>query len=185
MQLKNTSSSYGMLAILLHWLSAVGVIFLFCLGLWMDSLDYYHEYYRVAPHIHKSVGVLLISLVVFRFVWRQFNTQPKALASHKPWEVVLARLVHYIFYAMLLCMFISGYLITTAEGGGLDVFNWFTLPSTITGIANLEDIAGEIHELLAFTLIGLVVLHMLAALKHHFIDKDSTLKRMIFTGEKK
>lgn len=185
MQLKNTSSSYGMLAILLHWLTALGVIFLFCLGLWMDGLDYYHEYYRIAPHIHKSVGVLLICLVLFRFVWRQFNTQPKPLVTHKSWEVILARLVHYIFYLMLLCMLVSGYLITTAEGKGLDVFTWFTLPATVTGIANLEDIAGEIHELLAFTLIGLVSLHSLAALKHHFIDKDSTLKRMIFTGEKK
>lgn len=183
MRIKNSSSRYGLLAILLHWLTALGVIGLFALGLWMDDLDYYDRYYRLAPHIHKSIGVLLISLVIFRFIWRQLNTQPQPLLGHKKWEVLSAKTLHYIFYAILVCMFFSGYLITTAEGDSLDVFNWFSLPSLIDGIPNLEDYAGEIHEVLAFTLIGLVLLHGLAALKHHFIDKDSTLTRMIFPGE--
>lgn len=160
----------------------MGVIGLFALGLWMDSLDYYDKFYREAPHIHKSVGVLLIVLVAFRFIWRQISVQPQPLSTHKRWEVVLAKIVHYVFYFILLCMLISGYLITTAEGDSLEVFNWFSLPSVIDTIPNLEDYAGEIHETLAFTLIGLVIVHALAALKHHFLDKDSTLKRMIFPG---
>lgn len=183
MQIKNTAAGYGLVAIVLHWVIAIGVISLFALGLWMDDLGYYDKYYREAPHIHKSLGVLLISLVVLRFIWRQINTQPKALPTHKTWEHVLAKLVHYIFYFILLCMLVSGYLITTADGSSLEVFNWFALPSLISTVPNLEDYAGEIHELLAFTLIGLAILHALAALKHHFLDKDSTLKRMIFPGK--
>lgn len=173
------------MSIILHWVIAVGVIGLFTLGLWMVDLGYYDEYYRIAPHIHKSIGVLLVTLVVLRFIWRLLNVQPVPLASHKRWEVVLARAVHYVFYLILLCMLISGYLITTAEGESLKVFNWFSLPSLVSSVDNLEDYAGDIHEVLAFTLIGLVILHALAALKHHFIDKDSTLKRMIFPGEDK
>lgn len=182
MLIKNSASRYGLLAIVLHWVIALGVIGLFVLGLWMDGLDYYDKYYREAPHIHKSIGVLLISLVILRFIWRQINIQPAALPTHKTWEVVLAKVVHYVFYFILLCMLVSGYLITTAGGDSLDVFNWFSLPSLIDSVPNLEDYAGEVHEILAFTLIGLVILHALAALKHHFLDKDSTLKRMLFPG---
>ncbi len=185
MGIKNTENSYGGVAILFHWLAACGVIFLFSLGLWMDGLGYYDKYYRAAPHLHKSIGVLLVLLFVIRFIWRVINIQPRALASHKPWEVTIAKTVHYIFYLLIIGMFISGYLITTAEGAALEVFSWFSLPASITGIANLEDMAGEVHEFLAYTLILLVVLHMLAALKHHFLDKDSTLIRMLKTGDHK
>ena len=185
MQVKNSLTSYGVVAIVLHWLTAVGVIGLFSLGLWMDGLDYYHEYYRTAPHIHKSVGVLLISLVILRFIWRQLNTKPEPLRSHDKWEIILAKIVHYVFYVLLLCMFISGYLITTAEGDSLAVFNWFSLPSLISSIPNLEDDAGKVHEIVAYSLIGLAILHVLGAFKHHFIDKDLTLIRMITPGENK
>ncbi len=183
MRLKNTEKNYGLLAILFHWITAIGVFFLFGLGLWMTSLDYYHPDYRTAPHLHKSLGVLLIGLVIMRLLWRVMNPSPQALTTHKTWEALVAKIVHAVLYILLISLFISGYLITTAEGDSLDVFSWFSLPSLIDGIKNLEDLAGEIHEWIAFTLIALVVLHALAALKHHFLDKDSTLKRMFSTGE--
>ena len=176
---KNTENTYGLLAIVLHWVTAVGVIFLFSLGLWMDGLDYYDEYYRLAPHIHKSIGVLLISLVFFRLIWRLANKQPSSLPSHKNWEKISAKVTHGAFYALLICMLFSGYLITTAKGDSLWVFNWFALPATISGIANLEDYAGSIHKWIAYSLIGLALVHAAAALKHHFFDKDTTLLRML------
>jgi cytochrome b561 len=77
---------------------------------------------------------------------------------------------------------LSGYLISTADGRAVEVFGWFSIPATLSGLENQEDIAGEIHEWLAFTLIGLVMLHALAATKHHFINRDATLKRMLGTG---
>ena len=82
-------------------------------------------------------------------------------------------------YGILFLMLPTGYLITTAKGQGLDVFNWISIPSLLNNIDNLENIAGDIHEILAFTLISIAGVHALAALKHHFIDKDSTLKRML------
>ena len=75
---------------------------------------------------------------------------------------------------------LSGYLISTADGRAIEVFSWFEVPATLSDIDGQEDIAGDIHEILAWTLIVLVALHALAALKHHFIDKDTTLKRMTF-----
>ena len=74
---------------------------------------------------------------------------------------------------------ITGYLISTADGRALEVFNWFSIPATISGIEHQEDIAGDIHEILAFSLIAIVVLHAAGAIKHHVIDKDNTLKRML------
>lgn len=75
-------------------------------------------------------------------------------------------------------MFITGYLIVTAGGRGLDVFDWFVIPSVLEQ-DGLEDIAGEVHEIIAFIIIGLAAFHALGALKHHFIDKDETLRRML------
>ncbi len=177
--LKNTSTAYGFVAILFHWLTAVAVVGLFALGLWMVDLTYYHRWYNTAPDLHRSIGVVLTALILLRLLWRFANPRPQMLSSHRPWEQKLAHAVHILFYVLLLSMFVSGYLITTAKGQGLPVFDLFSLPAVVTGIDNLEDIAGEIHEILAFTLIGLGALHGLAALKHHFIDRDITLLRML------
>jgi len=145
----------------------------------MVDLDYYSEWYKTAPDWHRSIGVLLVGFIVLRLLWRWKNVTPAPLPEHAKWEKSAAHATHIILYILLLLMLPSGYLITTAEGQSLEVFNWFSLPATITNIDNLEDIAGEIHELLAYSIIALAVLHMLGALKHHFIDKDSTLKRML------
>ncbi len=177
MPLKNTQNAYGWLAITLHWVSALCIFGLFGLGLWMSDLDYYHAWYTKAPDLHRSVGFLLVMLTAFRLVWRSLNPAPNP-APAPVWQLKAAVAVHYLFYGLLFLMLVSGYFITTAEGKPLEVFNWFSIPSLITE-EHMEDVAGEIHEFLAFTLIGLSALHAAAALKHHFIDKDSTLKKML------
>ncbi|MFL0802297.1 MAG: cytochrome b [Agarilytica sp.] len=179
MQLKNNASGYGVVSVGLHWLIAIAVFGLFAVGLWMEGLDYTDAWYKTAPHWHKSTGVIVIALVIFRFVWRMAQPRPEELPTHASWERWLARIVHYALYLLLFLMLPTGYLITTAKGQSLEVFNWFSLPATVVGIDNLEDIAGEIHELIAFSVMGIVVLHVCGALKHHIIDKDSTLRRML------
>lgn len=178
--LRNTSSRYGLVSIGLHWLVAATVFGLFALGLWMDGLDYYDPWYRRAPDIHKSIGVLLFLVMIGRAVWRKTNYRPAPVGT--PFEQRLAHWVHRTLYGLLFVLMLSGYLISTADGRAVEVFGWFSLPATFSGFENQEDIAGEIHEILAFTLIGLTALHALAALKHHFMDRDETLKRMLRTG---
>jgi Cytochrome B561 len=178
-QLKNDSNSYGWLHVLLHWWTALAVVGLFALGLWMHDLDYYHEWYRTAPYIHKSVGVVLILTLIFRFYWRLNNGVPNSIETHKSWEKKLAKLMHWLFYGLIFSMFFSGYFITTAKGQSLEVLGFIAIPATLTGIENLEDIAGEIHELTAFSIIWLAVLHAVAAIKHHLVDKDRTLLRIL------
>lgn len=177
--IKNNAQNYGWVFILLHWTVALGVIGLFGVGLWMDGLDYDHTWYKLAPHYHKSFGVCVVALMLLRLVWRTTTGVPNALDSHSNIERVMAKIAHWLLYAGVILMFPTGYLITTAKGQGLDVFGLFSIPATITGIDNLENLAGDIHELMAFSIITIAALHAVAALKHHFFDRDATLKRML------
>lgn len=183
MGVRNTESDWGIVTIVVHWLVAVTVFSLFGLGLYMVELDYYDSMYKTAPDIHKSVGILLFLVILFRLIWRLLNTTPQPLENHKRWEVMLAHWVHMALYGLLIVLMVSGYLISTADGRAISVFNWFDVPSLISGIDNLEDWAGEVHEILAYLLMSFAAVHALGALKHHFIDKDRTLLRMLGTGK--
>lgn len=178
MQWRNTDSAYGWAAIFLHWLSAVLILALFGLGLWMVELNYYDQWYRQAPAIHKSVGILLFIIILFRWAWRMINPRPTPVGG--PLERRLARAVHLLMYLILFATMIAGYLISTAEGRGIDVFDWFSVPATLSGLPHQEDRAGVVHLWLAWGLMVLAGGHTLAALKHHFLDRDATLKRMLW-----
>jgi len=177
MMWKDSTSSYGLVSILLHWFMAVLIIGLFALGVYMTDLNYYDPWYHKAPDIHRSIGVLVGVLLLLRLFWRQMNTHPASLGAS--WEKFLGRLAHYLFYILLLVIVISGYLITTADGQPVFVFDWFQLPATITRMENQEDRAGIIHAYIAYLVIMLVVIHTVASLKHHFINMDPTLVRML------
>jgi len=177
--IKNTKDQWGWISISIHWITAIAVTGLFVLGLWMVDLTYYDEWYRKAPFLHKSVGVILFLLTVFRIIWRNLNEIPKSLAGHTGFEIRAAMIAHAGLYFLMITVMISGYLISTADARPIDVFGVFKVPAIIHGIDKQEDIAGIVHLILASVLIGLVVLHAAAAIKHHFIDKDRTLKRML------
>jgi cytochrome b561 len=163
----------------LHWITAIAVIGLFAMGLWMTGLDYYDAWYHKAPFWHKSVGLLLAALVVLRLALRVIQGRPLPLGTHLPWERILATLTHAALYLLLFGAFISGYLIATADNRPAPFFGLVDVPALIRAFDHQEDIAGEIHEFCAWGLVVLAGLHALAALKHHFIDKDTTLRRML------
>lgn len=164
---------------LLHWTSAILILGLFALGVWMRSLSYYDSWYQTAPIWHKELGILTAILIVLRLIWRLKNTPPVPLASHKHWEIKAAHFAHGLMYFLIFVILISGYLIATADNRGIDVFGLFEVPAIFNAYENQEDIAGLVHEWVAYGLIALVIIHVAGALKHHFIDKDSTLKRML------
>ncbi|EOS9873056.1 cytochrome b [Vibrio parahaemolyticus] len=169
--------SYNLPARVMHWLSALCIIGLFAVGLWMVDLSYYSEWYRTAPHYHRSVGILLAILIVVRIVWKHVTASPKVEGSR--FEVVAAKAAHVVMYLLLLTIFVSGYLISTSDGRGIEVFNWFTVPGAGELFSGQSDIAGEIHFYAAWAVILIAGLHAVAALKHHFIDKDNTLRKML------
>ncbi|TLX47213.1 cytochrome b [Pseudoalteromonas phenolica] len=175
--MKNTTQNYGWIAKSLHWVSAVVVIGMFASGWWMVELNYYSDWYRTAPFIHKSVGVLLLLLTLLRLCWKANNMSPDAVGN--AFEQFMAKAAHTVLYLLIVVICVSGYLISTADGRGIEVFNWFVLPSFGELFVQQADTSGLIHKFSAYGLMGLVLLHALAALKHHFIDKDNTLKRML------
>ena len=176
---RNTQQRRGWASICFHWITAVTIIGLFILGLWMVDLTYYDDWYRKAPDLHKSTGVLLFVFTLLRLIWRKTNTTPDVIESQHRWEIKLAHITHVLLYALLLSIMLSGYFISTADGRDIEVFKLFSVPATLQGIENQEDIAGKIHLVLAVMLISLASIHALAAVKHHIIDKDRTLKRML------
>lgn len=179
--LKNSEKSYGWISIAIHWLMALAIFFVFGLGLYMVDLTYYDAWYKGSLELHKSVGLLLFGLLIFRIFWRVITIQPTALAAPK-WQQTLAHGMHHSLYLVMLLLMLSGYLISTADGRAIVMFDLIDIPALPWQIENQEDIAGEIHAILAWLLMALSAAHALAALKHHFINKDCTLKRMLKTN---
>jgi len=161
---------------------ALAVFGMFALGIWMVELGYYDSWYHDAPYIHKSLGMLLFLMLVFRLVWRLLNVRPVLMG--KAWEQVIALLVHRLHYIVLFVLMVTGYVIPTAEGVGIDVFGWFTVPAIISFDQAQADMIALIHRYAAWAAMGLAGAHAAAALKHHFVDKDRTLLRMLGIGLK-
>lgn len=176
--IKNTRARYGLVAISLHWLMALIIIGMYPLGLYIDSLGYYDAAYKTVPHWHKSIGIMLMILLVARLLWRTITVQPKVL-SHSIVHKRVVKIAHSSLYVLMAVALVSGYMISTADGRGLEVFNWFTVPALPPLMENQEDVAGLIHYWATTLLISMAGLHALAALKHHFINKDKTLSRML------
>lgn len=178
--LKNTKTAYGWMAILLHWVMALAIFAMFGLGLYMVELTYYDTWYKGSLDLHKSVGILLLGLLVIRILWRGINVNPDSADTQaSKFEITSAHLVHLALYVLMFTLMISGYLISTADGRGINVFEIFTIPAIPFSIDNQEDIAGLVHEVLAWALIVLAGIHALAAIKHHFINKNNTLVRIL------
>lgn len=179
--LKNSEKSYGWIAIALHWLMALVIFGLFGLGLYMVELSYYDSWYRGSLTLHKSIGMTLLLLWLARVVWRWINVSPKSGTSslRERLEQAAAHWMHIALYVVMLGLMMTGYLISTADGRGIEVFELFTVPALPWSIDNQEDMAGDIHEILAWSLIAMAAIHALAALKHHFINKDKTLTKML------
>ena len=181
MQFTNTTTNYGLVTILLHWLMAVIIIGLFILGKIMHDLDYYDPNYHVFPWWHKSFGLVIAFMLVLRLIWKWKNPKVSEITPIKPIELKLSKIVHALLYLLILVCCISGMMISTAEGAGIDFFGWFEIPAIVANGESQAELAGEIHETSTLALVILISLHFLAALKHHFIDKDKTLKRMLST----
>lgn len=178
MQWRNTSENYGVVAKSFHWVIALLVIGLLGVGLYMESLDPSPLMFKLS-FWHKSFGIAVLALVVLRVLWRVTNTHPHSLPTHAGWEKVLAKVTHGLLYLALFAMPLSGWIMSSAKGFSVNVFGWFTLPDLVGESDQIASIARSIHGYAGYTLIVLIGLHFAGAIKHHVIDKDSTLRRML------
>ena len=176
--LKNSTTEYGLVSLLLHWVSALLVLGLFGVGLYMVDLTYYDPLYHELPEWHKTVGSALALLTLGRLLWHRISKPPSLLIS-QPVMRKAARVGHACLLILLLVLPLTGYLIVTAEGKPMLLFGLALLPALMELTPEQTDNVGQLHLWSAWALIGLAVGHSGAALKHHFVDRDRTMIRML------
>lgn len=190
------TSRYTAVAIVLHWAIATALIGNALLGWWMaDAIDSAETQLRAitAFQLHKSLGLTVLALSVVRLAWRLLHRPPTLPASMPRWERYAAAATHWAFYGLLIALPLTGWLFVSAQwrdGAPLNVptlwFGQIGIPHLL-GLNHasaevremLSDAAIETHEVLAWGGAGLLVLHVGAALKHHFVQRDSVLLRML------
>ncbi len=175
---KNTENSYSVFSRILHWATAIVVIFIIALGLYMEDLEktpFKYEMYA----LHKSLGILILGLGLFRLLWLFISPPPKMLGEPSKKEELVAKFAHILLILFMIGMGLSGWLLSSSGGYPVKFFDIFELPVLIGKNHDIHELFEEIHEIGGFILIGLIILHILAALKHQFIKKDGTLKRML------
>ena len=178
MQMRNSTHRWGWLSQLLHWTIVVLIVWLAWLGLTMVEMPIGIARSN-ASALHKSLGLTLLALVTVRLVWRLFAGAPAALPGTPTWQARIADLTHVALYGLLLAMPLSGWLYNSASGFPLQWFKQFNLPAIAGRDAALAEIARQIHFWGFWLLVALVAAHTGAALYHHFVQRDDTLRRML------
>ncbi len=176
--LKNDIERYGSVAKFFHWLMALAIIGMLALGLYMEDLEISPDKLKLYG-IHKSIGVLILIFASLRLVWKNINIIPKLPDSIPALQKLAAGISHYALYATMFLMPLSGWLMSSAAGFQVSVFGIFKLPNLINKDQDLRNLFSSAHTFIGYALIVLIILHALAALKHHFIDKDNILRRML------
>ncbi len=181
MPIENTEDRYGAIAILLHWSMAILVIGLAALGLYMVTLPDVGFNTRKIELIlyHKEIGVSVLVLLAVRLAWRLTQTLPQLVAHLPEWQKVAARFVHLTFYALMFALPVTGCLMSSAAGIPVSFFGLFVLPDFIARDDYLFQRFIVIHKWLGYVLIFFIFIHVGAALRHHFIFKDDTLRKML------
>lgn len=181
MRWRNTNDDWGALAKAFHWLIALAIIVNIPLGLWADSLSLSTTKVE-AFYWHKSIGLTILWLAVLRLLWRFTNPTPR-LPEHMPrWERTLAHGSHFLLYVAMIAMPISGWVVNSAANFPLDLYGFIPVPDLVPGTMNeeaIEDIAGAVHYWLFILICALLAAHVAGAVKHHLIERDDVLRRML------
>ncbi|MEP7246841.1 MAG: cytochrome b [Gammaproteobacteria bacterium] len=178
MTIRNTTVRWGSAAQLLHWAIVALIITQFVLANMSNHLPLGMAKLAVLAR-HKSVGITILGLAILRLLWRWVNPTPGLPNTLKPYERVLAKLTHVLLYALIFAMPLTGWVMSSARNFPVSWFNLVQLPDLVGPNRPLYDVLHQTHEILAFTLIGVAVLHAAAAIKHHFVLKDDVLRRML------
>lgn len=186
MQWRNTATRYGFVAMVLHWVIVAGVIAQYFLAEAAEETEDTAAGTIDAASVHMSVGITILALALVRVFWRMAELPPARPPAMKSYATTVARVAHVAFYVLLFAIPLTGWALATVDGQPLSYFGLFELPQLrmgaqlpVPGGALSEDQLEEVHELLFNVLLGLALLHVVAALKHHFIDHDNVLRSML------
>jgi cytochrome b561 len=182
MSLKNSTERWGPVSQAFHWTIVLLILVIAIAGLTMDELPKTPRYFWVYT-LHKSLGITVLVLALLRIAWRLYAGAPLALTGTPRWQARIAALTHWMLYALILAMPLSGWLYDSASG--LRPFNYFGLiavPKLVAPDEPISDAAHAAHEWLFWVLVALVALHVAAAFYHHLFQRDATLSRMLPRG---
>jgi cytochrome b561 len=174
----NSDTSWGAIAKFLHWSIAVLIFAQFGLG-WLATG------WKLSPTKlnlfvwHKSTGMLILALVIARLLWRLANPTPALPADTPAWERTAARASHVLIYAMMFAMPLSGWIINSAAGVPFSIFWWIPLPAITAPNKPLAELAALVHFSLFTAFAVLLVVHIGAALRHHYVKRNDVLTRML------
>ena len=175
------SARYDTLAIALHWLLGAALVGLFALGFYMVDLPFSPQRLKLF-NWHKWAGIVILVLSVLRLLWRLTHPAPAlhdaVVAAMPGWQLAAHQITHVAMYALFLAVPVLGWIYSSASGFPVVVFGVLPLPDLIGVDKALAETLKEVHALAAWALAVLVLLHVGAALKHHFIDRDGLLQRM-------
>ena len=180
MGLRNTTQSYGSVMKFLHWLVATCIVIMLLIGFFYTSFGSQTTQITLIK-FHKSLGLIILVLVILQLGWRLVNPCPQLPDSVPSWQQKCAYWAHILIYILIICMPISGWIMSVAAGYTPSLFCLFDAHLPIPNNHTLASVTHRIHVILPFAIIGLIILHTLAALKHHYIDKDDVLKKMLPT----
>lgn len=174
-------SRYHPVAIALHWLLGLALIGIFALGLYMSDLPFSPERLKLYSW-HKWAGIVVFTLSFLRLFWRLTHRPPAlpvAIEAAMPgWQRMAHHATHLGLYLLFFAVPLLGWAFSSAAGFPVVLFGVLPLPDFVPVNEGLADVLKELHELSAFAMAGLVLLHVAGALKHQFIDRDGLLSRM-------
>lgn len=179
------AASYTRTAITLHWLIAALIFTTFPLGVYMHELPFSPTRVELYSY-HKWIGVTIFLLAVIRVAWRASHPAPPPLPGTPTWQRIAAAATHHLLYLLVIVIPISGWLMSSAKGVPTVWLGLVPLPDLVGKNEDLGELLEQVHETLNFLLLLLVVLHLVGALKHRFIDRDEIMARMLpFLGSRK
>lgn len=177
MNYRNTNMGYGFVSRILHWLIFTLIVLAVLLGLEFTGMPRGEERTVVAA-LHKSLGLLLLLLMTARLVWRLSNPRPRNIDGAPRWQSLAALVVHYSIYVLVFAQMSTGILNTLYAGRSISFFKLFAIPGFERN-HELHEFYEDMH-ILGWQILAIVIgLHALAALYHHFVRKDDSLKRMM------
>ena len=172
------TNRYSRTAITLHWGIAFLIFTAFPLGIYMHDLPLSPNKLQLYSY-HKWIGVSIFLLAALRLAWRITHRPPPLPSGMPHWEKIAAHATHYLLYMLIFAIPLSGWLMSSAKGVQTVWFGVLPLPDLVSKNKELGELLKEVHESLNILMLGLVLAHAGAALKHHFIQRDGILARMI------
>jgi len=181
MPFRNTTRSWGSLSKAFHWLIVLLIINQWWIASRADELKGLAKLEALAWH--KSFGLTILMLAVLRLLWRLVNPTPDLTVETRRWERVLARISHVLLYALIFAMPLTGWMMSSAKNYPVSWFKMFQFPDLVAPAEQTFHQMLDLHHLLFKVLVGVALLHVAGALKHHFIDKNDVLRRMLPFGK--